>query len=149
MKKHATCKDTVFLPELTIFTAAISCIISIVATVTNIIILIAIYRNRNFFKRRSSFYGLLSNIVLADLMTGIFACNLSVYFHIKETLRKVVYFLLFLLYCTVDSQQCDNMNLYYFSNLLESFKFTNFVNTFRVKPTNKILKQTKQMLISA
>ena len=91
MRKHATCNDTIYLPELTIFTATISSIIAILATLTNTVIIIAIYRNRDFFKRRSSFYGLLLNIVLADLITGIFGCNLSVYFHVKETLRKVIF----------------------------------------------------------
>jgi len=89
--KHATsCNQTTNIQALSIFTAATSAMICIAATVINLLLLYVFKRNAIFFKRRASFYGLLLNIVLADLSTGIFSSGFSVYFHTKEALGLVI-----------------------------------------------------------
>lgn len=84
------CNQTANIPELSIFTATSSAIICIAASLINILLMFIFKKNASFFKRRSSFYGLLLNIVLADLCTGIMSSGFSIYFHIKEALGEFI-----------------------------------------------------------
>lgn len=97
------CTDTHPLKSLSVTTLGVSSFLLLSTSVLNLLILVAFVTKQKSFKR-SIFYKILLNIVLADLCTGLISDSMSIYFHLKEVLTKditssditLVHFTLFL-----------------------------------------------------
>ena len=88
------------------FTASSSTLITVVASVGNSLVVLAVFLNPNR-NMRTPFYYLIANLSIADLIVGLVTGSMSTIYHIlagldvvKEQFRKVLIFTFFLT-CTV------------------------------------------------
>ena len=80
------CLDESPIAEMSFFNAGFSMVVSFVAVPLDILILVSIIKMYHLFHR--TFYLIIANIALADLISGILVNALSISFHLKEGFRS-------------------------------------------------------------
>ena len=86
MANDTGCNTTHQMTVLSFLTAGISVILLVLTFILNILLFIALTRNRERLKKYM-FYKMLLNICVADLLTSLISDTSSISFHTKEGLR--------------------------------------------------------------